>query len=62
MEIYIENTGELCPLCGERKVRQRREQRAWGGTPIVKYTRPYCNSGCTRQELDAYEREQAEND
>lgn len=58
MEISLEPTNEACPLCGEKKVRQRRVKSGWGGAEIVKYTAPYCDSGCTRQELDAYEREQ----
>ncbi|MFJ9645006.1 hypothetical protein [Streptomyces sp. NPDC101206] len=55
MEIYLEPTNEVCPSCGEKKVRQRREKAAWGGEKIVKFTDAYCNSGCTRQQVEAAE-------
>jgi hypothetical protein len=32
-------------------------RKAWGGTEIRKPSAPYCGSGCTRQELDAWDRE-----
>ncbi|MFI8360719.1 hypothetical protein ACIGD1_11225 [Streptomyces sp. NPDC085612] len=54
-------TNEPCRRCGVNQVKRRSElSGGWGNPePIVRVTKPYCANGCTRQQLDAYDREQA---
>ncbi|THA82733.1 hypothetical protein [Streptomyces sp. A0592] len=52
-------TNEPCPRCGINKVSERQERAAWGGASQVKIGKPYCANGCTQQQLEEFEREQA---
>ncbi|MFJ3834451.1 hypothetical protein ACIPY6_02920 [Streptomyces sp. NPDC090054] len=58
MEISLLPTREPCPRCGVNKVQRRREKVGWGGKSMVNISPPYCANGCTRQQLDEFEREQ----
>jgi hypothetical protein len=58
MAISLIPTNEPCPRCGVNKVQRRRETPTWGSQSIVKISPPFCAAGCTRQQLDEFEREQ----
>ncbi|MGW6009703.1 hypothetical protein [Streptomyces sp. NPDC055210] len=62
MPVEIEHAPGSCRRCKGPMIRRVTVVPAWGGDEIRKPSAPYCGSSCTRQQLDAWDREHGESE